>query len=358
MSKNKTSVAFTVLAFTAAFSLVSCGSKTGDGEAVSIESLYEANGSPVAVRTVAHEDFSAYRKYATVLQASSESTAYSITSDVVRKINRKIGDTVARDEIVISFSEDNQNYQQALVAFEAAKSVFDRINALYKASDVSKQDYESAKTQYDLAKARLDAASDLVFARAPIAGKITSINVHQTENVRPGTVLFTVSGASQDAGFEGRFYVGEDEIDDIKSGARVFIDRDKRVEGSVTQVSLIMDPIRQSFPVTAFFPMTSEQGSRLVSGMAVDLSVEIYRNEKALVVSRRELVISDSGYTAFLAVNDAAQPVNIAIGREQGLRYEVKDGLCEGDLLITEGAQRLQAGTPINTVSEVAVAKK
>jgi len=357
--KKGISISFIAFVCIAVLSAASCNAKKDGTPAASMETLYQTNGRPVNGRQLKLEDFSTYRKYATVLSASSESTAYSIVTDVVRKINRKVGDQVAKDDIVVSFSEDNQTYRQALLGYESAQSSFARIQALYNDADVSKQDYENAKTQNDLAKARLDAAKDLVFVRSPIAGTVTSIDVHLTENVRPGTPLFTVSSsAAEDAGFEGVFYVGSDEIGEIKNGARVFIDREPRVEGRVIQVSLIMDSARQSFPVRAFFPITSqEEKSGLVSGMALDLEVETYRNEKAIVVFRQELVKTDTGYTAFISVNNAATSVTVQTGHEQGLQYEITSGLKEGDILITQGAQPLSDGMKVKVQTDSAAAK-
>jgi RND family efflux transporter MFP subunit len=345
-----------LIVFAAAMLLFSCAKSEDATEAASMEDLYKQNGSPVTTRRVAPEAFSTYLKYSTVLAASSESVAYAMVSDVVRSINKQIGDRVERNEIVISFSTNNPNYQQARLTYDSAKSSFDRVSALYASADVSRQDFDNAKTQYDLAASGLEAVTDMVYAKAPIAGTITSINVHVTENVQPGMPLFTVSGGS---GFEGRFYVGSDEIDRIKTGARVFIEKTSQpVEGRVTQVSLIMDGAKQAFPVSAVFPVENGGSRDLVSGMGVDLAVETYRNEKAIVVSRRELVKTGSGYTAYISVDNVAMPVAIQIGREQGLKYEIAGGLREGDLLISEGIQRLSDGMSVNITNTLAAGKK
>jgi RND family efflux transporter MFP subunit len=333
----------------AVFTALSCsGVKQTAGTAASMEQLYAEQGSPVSVRRLAAEDFSVYLKYPTVLSASSESTAYASLSDVVRRINVKIGDRVQQDDIILSFSPDHQNLRQAIAAWENVKSSFERSSALFANADISRQDFDTVRMQYEIAQANLKAANDMIYVKAPISGTVTQINVRETENVRPDTPLFTVSNES---GFEARFYAGADEIDLISAGARVFIgDPAEGLEGRVTQVSLIMDGTKQSFPVTAFFNVAS---NKLISGMGVDLSVETYRNQKALVVSRRELVKTDSAWTAFLVVENTAQPVAVRIGHEQGLRYEISWGLEEGDLLICDGIQGLAPNTPLNIVDSV-----
>jgi hypothetical protein len=109
-----------------------------------------------------------------------------------------------------------------------------------------------------------------------------------------------------------------------------------------------MDGERQAFPVTAFFDI---ENPKLVSGMGVDVAVETYRNERAIVVSRRELVRTDEGYTAYISVNDAARSIPVEVGHEQGLQFEISAGLAEGDMLICSGQQRLVPETNLNVIT-------
>jgi RND family efflux transporter MFP subunit len=342
---------FFMLSLSAFLSLSCAGNKEQGEAAVSMEQLYAENGQPVSVRRLEAEDFSIYLKYPTIVYAASESTAYAGLSDVVRSISVKVGDTVAQDAIIVSFSADNQTLRQAALAHENAANAFNRSSVLFRNNDISRQDYDSARTQYEVTRANLKAANDMVYVKAPISGTITQINVHATENIRPGSPLFTVSGQN---GFEARFYVGADEIDRIQSGARVYISGSvQNIEGRVTQVSLTMDSQKQAFPVTAFFETASK---KLVSGMGVDISVETYRNEKAIVLSRKELVETETGYAAFVVEENAARQIAVQVGQEKGLRLEIAGGLSEGDMLISGGVQHIAPETKINVVPEAAPA--
>jgi RND family efflux transporter MFP subunit len=340
-------IKFCVISFSV-FLALSCAGNEDPGEAaVSMERLYAEKGRPVSVRRLEAEDFSVYLKYPTIVYAASESTAYASLSDVVRKISAKVGDTVEQDEVIVSFSADNQSLRQAALAHENTFAAFKRSRALFGNNDISRQEYDSVRTQYEIARANLKAADDMVYVKAPIAGTITQINIHPTENVRSGTPLFTISDGS---GYEARFYVSAAEIDRIQAGARAFInDPSRNIEGRVTQISLTMDSRMQAFPVTAFFGTTS---SKLISGMGVDLSVETYRNEKAIVLSRSELIETAEALTAFVAVENTARQFAVQAGNVQGLRLEITGGLEEGDLLISGGIQNLAPDTKINIVAE------
>jgi RND family efflux transporter MFP subunit len=346
-------IVYPVLLLSVLLVLSCAGAKDQAQAAVSMEQFYVENGQPVSVRQLETEDFSVYLKYPTVIYASSESTAYAGLNDVVRIIPVKVGDTVRQDEVIISFSPDNQALRQAALAYENANSAFTRNEVLFKNNDISRQAYDTAKMQYEIAKAAFKAANDMVYVKAPITGTITQINVHPTENVRPGMPLFTVSSQSS---FEARFYVGIDEIDRIASGARVYIDEPaQKIEGRVTQVSLIMDSQKQAFPVTAFFDGANR---RMISGMGVDIAVETYHNGKAIVLSRKELLQTAGTYTAFVTDGDAPRQVVVQVGQERGLNFEITGGLHEGDMLICDGLERLSTDTKLNVTPLLALANE
>ena len=328
----------------AIIALVSCGAGTASvGE--SMESIQAKDGIPVVTREVTLGSFVVYRQYPTVLSARSESTAYAMSSDVVRNIQVKVGDWVDRDQVVISFSQDNATYQQAAANFANTEAVFKRVSALYAQSGLSRQDYDNAKTQYDIAKAAYRSASTLVAAKAPISGVISSVAVRKTQNVNPGTELFTVSNAD---GFESRIYVTFEEIPDIEVGARAFADsRGIRIEGQVTDVSLVMDRTKKAFPVTVLF---SGKNTGLASGMSCDVSVEVYRNDQSIVVSRSELKESKTGWLVLVSDQGQAVQRQVVLGRDDGIEFEILSGLVKGDLLITEAKNGLANGDKIAIV--------
>jgi len=334
----------------AVFFAISCSGKK-DSAAASMEQLHAQNGLPVSVRKLVLEDFSVYLKYPALIQASSESTAHAGLDDVVRSIGARVGQTVKQGDIIVSFSADNRVLQQARLTHENASSAYNRTSTLFRSSDVSRQDFDAVRMQYELSQANLKAANDMVYVKAPISGTITQINVRVTENVRPGTPLFTVSNSNA---FEARLYVGVDEIERIQSGARAFIEK-QNIEGRITQVSLIMDSQRQSFPVTVIFDGGNR---RLVSGMNVDIAVETYRNEKAIVLSQRELIQTGTGPTVFVIADNTstiqrARQVAVQTGEERGLRVEIIGGLNEGDIIVSEGVNQISEETPLNIVPAV-----
>jgi RND family efflux transporter MFP subunit len=333
------------------FIALSCGGNK-DNTAASMEQLHAENGQPVSVRKLETEDFSVFLKYSAIIHASSESIAYAGLDDVVRTITAKVGDTVRQGDTIVSFSADNRILQQAVLAHGNARTAFDRSSFLFRSNDISRQDFDAVKMQYDISTTNLKAANDMVYVKAPISGKITQINVRVTENVRPGTPLFTVSNSN---GFEAMLYVSANEIEKIQTGARTFINlssgkTEERIEGRITQVSLTMDSQKQSFPVTAVF---GGGNRKLVSGMNVDIAVEIYRNENAIVLSQQELVQTENGPSAFVIEDNQLRQIAVQTGEQRGLRLEITGGLSEGDMIVSEGVRQINEQSMINIVPAI-----
>ncbi|MCL1928090.1 MAG: efflux RND transporter periplasmic adaptor subunit [Treponema sp.] len=356
-----------ILGFSALLVFSGCGKKD---DAASMEQLHAENGQPVSIREIKTEDFSVYLKYPALIQASSESTAFAGLDDVVRNISVNVGDTVVQGAVIVSFSSDNRVLQQASLSYSNAQAAYNRSSFLFRSNDVSRQDFDAVRMQYEISATNLRAANDMVYVKAPISGTITQINVRATENVRAGTPLFTVSNST---GFEARLYVGAEEIERIQAGARAFIDLTRGnqegqiIEGRITQVSLIMDSQKQSFPVTASF---AGGNHRLVSGINVDIAVETYRNEKAIVLSRREIVQTEKGPVVFVIdkpvsstpAESSEQPepalprtrqVAVQTGEEKGLRLEITGGLSEGDIIVSEGVTRISEESMLNIVPAI-----
>lgn len=344
ITQKKVPVITSVLA--AVFSLLSCAGKN-NAESKSMEQIYEQNGRPVQIRTVQSELFSEYREYPADFKARSQSTAYAKTSDVVRSISVRVGQKVARDQVIMSFSTDNASYQQAKVQYDNAKLTYERMKSLYAAAGISKADFDGVSTQFALAREGLKAAEDMVYVKAPIDGFITQLNVQTSTNVRPGDALFTVS--NQD-GFEAYFYVMPEEIQDIRAGEKALINgRNETIEGRVTEVSLNLDPVKKAFLVKSFF---AGKPKTLVSGMSVDVSVEVYRNNDALVMNENELVNDGASFAAYVVKDGVAQKQNVEFGRQQGIDYEITGGIAKGDKLVTNGAQNLYDGEKVNVIYE------
>jgi RND family efflux transporter MFP subunit len=69
---------------------------------------------------------------------------------------------------------------------------------------------------------------------------------------------------------------------------------------------------------------------------------------RQIVSVHKDAIIKQPGDTIVFAVVDGkAQPRSIRLGEAVGSRYEVLDGLREGELVVVRGNERLRPGTPV-----------
>ena len=66
-----------------------------------------------------------------------------------------------------------------------------------------------------------------------------------------------------------------------------------------------------------------------------------------LLVPRAAIVTSGDGREVFVAKDGRAQSKPVVLGREFQTAVEVREGLTEGELVITKGLARVRSGRPI-----------
>jgi RND family efflux transporter MFP subunit len=332
----------------AAIIFSACSGKSS-GDLKSMEQIHEEEGLPVVTREMRPSTFITFLKYPATLRARSESTAKANLSDVVRTIHVRMGESVKKDEVIISLSQDNPSYQQASASLANAEATYKRTQSLFASNGVSKQNLDNAKTQYELARANFKAMDDSINVKAPIGGIVTRLDVRVTDNVQSGTVLFTVSNLDT---IEARIWVSAKDIRLITPGIAAQAEwLGETITGKVGQVNMIMDTEKKAFLVLADFSNTQHL---LTSGMTMDVELQTYRNDEALYIHRKELVTEDGVPCVYIAAGDTAQRREVTLGKSQGLLLEVTQGLASGDLLSSEGSQMVEDGGRVYSVKALA----
>jgi membrane fusion protein (multidrug efflux system) len=322
--------------------LSGCGSQ--QEEAKSMEQIYSEEGVPVRTEKVRLTSFADRRTYNAVLSGLHESSAYAMISDKIAKVHAKVGDSVKKDEVIVSFPTDNPaaQYYQAKVSFENAEASYKRMEDLYATGGISQQELDNAKTSYRVAEANWDAVQQSVLVRAPIDGVVTKVNVRESDNVRVDDELFTVSRIDK---LKAKIWVSDKDVRSFKKGSSASaVWDDVEISGRVVQVDMSVNKERQGFGVTveldnpAKIPLT---------GMVAVVSVDLYSNPEAVVVERKNILKEDEETYVFVVDGGTAKKRMVTLGSFNGLDVEVVEGLAPGDELIIEGQMHLQDGAKI-----------
>ncbi len=324
-----------------------CGRKTS--ETKSMDNLYLENGVPVKVRMIEQKTFPADYRFHAVLSGIEETTASAPVTDKVEKIMFAVGDRVEKDQIVVTFPTDNPStqYFQVKTALGHAETTLKRIKNLYDNGGISLQEYENTKTQYDVIKANWDAIQKAVSVQAPIAGIITGIDVRESDNVKSGDKLFTVSNTKK---LKAELWANEDQTRGIVKGASATaVWRDVTITGRVVQTDLSLNPKKQGFGVVIEF---DNPGQKMKNGVNAEIHVNERSGAQVVLIDRKNVRSEGDSSIVFVAVDSMAVKRNVTLGRRHDADVEVVRGLVAGDRLITEGQMLLSDKTKIRIVPE------
>jgi membrane fusion protein, multidrug efflux system len=317
-------------------------------EAKSMEQIYQDEGVPVRTKTVSLTEFKTVLSYNSILTGIKESTAYSSMGDKVEKILVKVGDFVKKDQVLLKFPTDSPSakYFQAKVAYENAKTTFERIDNLYRSGGISLQDRDNARTGYEVAKADWDIVRQMILVKAPITGYVTKIHVSETDNVDKEMPLVTISNTEK---LKTTVWVSEDEIFDIEKNMPATANwRGMQITGNVVQVDTAMNAMKKAFRAEVEF-LNPE--NLLKAGTTVNVDIITAMKPNTVVVERKNILKDQDKYFVYVVNKDRAEVRNVTLGKQQVLDVEITEGLNPGDELVVEGQMLLENGKKVKIVT-------
>lgn len=336
-----------MLVFTLVLGFTACSREKTESK--SMEQIYKEEGVPVRTVTVTPGPFETRLSFNSVLTGIKESTAYAAMGDKVEKIYVNVGDYVKKDQVLLTFPTDSPSakYRQAKVAFENAKTAFQRIENLYKSGGISLQDRDNAKARYDVAKADWDTVRQMVKVKAPISGYVTKVHVSETDNVDREVALVTISRTDR---MKAAIWVSEDEIAEVKKelpAAAAW--KDNTIEGKVVQVDMAMNAMKKAFRAVVEF---DNPDNRLKAGTTVTIYITSSKKTDAVVTERKNILEEKDAYFVYVVNKETgkAEKRKITLGKQQGLDVEILEGLNPGDQLVVEGQILLEDNSKVRIV--------
>jgi len=193
-------------------------------------------------------------------------------------------------------------------------------------------------------QARLDNAS----IRAPFAGTLGLRRVSLGDLVGPDTIITTLDDTRT---MRLEFTVPENFLAEVRTGmelaAASTVYPGKPFRGTVVSIDSRVDPVTRSVTVIAKIP--NEDGL-LKPGMFLTVDLERARRE-VLMVPEEALSPRQGKQYVYLVQDGRAVEREVAIGARAPGLVEIRSGLVAGDVIVTEGIQRLRDGVPLQVLS-------
>lgn len=248
--------------------------------------------------------------------------------------------------------ESQTQLAQAKAEFTKANSrrdVIDAENKLKRAQsavEVAKKHIKLSNATYETRLQQLGNranAKGLVTVTAPIAGKVADREVTLGQSFEDaGGKLMTIVN---DTKVYATANIYEKDLNKISNGQRVSLKvasmPERTFTGRIAVIGSVVEGETQVVPVKAEI---DNSGGVLKPGMFAELEVLTDQTSTAILTIPSSAVVEANGKKQVYVQNgNAYQPVEVSLGQTSGEMVEVKTGLFEGDMIVTQRATQLYA---------------
>jgi RND family efflux transporter MFP subunit len=301
--------------------------------------------SPAAIDTIS-EDISIVG----TVTADNDVAVISETQGKILNVFVKVGDFVKAGSIIAEADEELKQaaHTAAKVNYEKAKKDHQRIEALYKESNVSDSDLENARLGASAAEAQFIVARrqlDDTKIKASISGTVTDRFINVGTMIMPGSPVANIVDISK---LKVKVNIPENDVFKIKTGEDAILTTviypGCEFKGKVETISSKADDAH-TYPVEVVLPNNNEYPWK--AGMFVKVTFAATGRRNALSIPRTALVGSVKNPKVYIVENETAKLKTVVLGNEFNNKYEVISGLNPGESIITSGQNNLTDGTRV-----------
>ncbi len=275
-----------------------------------------------------------------------------------------VGTSVGKGEMLFAVSGANltnsnteTRFQQAKVAFEKAKSEFDRAQELTKDNIVSQKDFLEIKAKYETEQVNYMSLSRNYQTGAqkvvsPISGFVKNVLVVEGQYVSLGQPLASIS---QNRRLVLKADVSQKYFSKLPAvtSANFKTVYDNKTYNIESLNGKLLSYGKSNGATSLFIPVTFSLDNKdeIVPGSLVDVFLKLHPIPGAIVVPVSALIEEQGLF--FVYVQTAGESFvkrELALGGSDGINVQVLSGLHEGDRVVTTGAYQLKLATMSGTI--------
>lgn len=309
---------------------------------------------PVVAEDIKRDTISAFIVTTSTLNAYNQIDVLSQSSGRVVQIFAEEGDEVEQGSLLAALDQSSAQLDlvEAQAHYDNTKRIFERIENLFKANDVSSDEYASQEYQLELRsiqreEARIKLANTEI--RSPIEGVVTARNIAVGTSVSNNQRTFSIADFDPMIAI---IHVPEREIESIKAGqsAMILPDAvDEDFEGVVSLISPVVNPSSGTVKVTI---EVRDESARLKPGMFVAVKVPTETRPNVLVIPKKSVVVERDQNIVYVMDSGVARRVQVDLGLAFEEVVEVRGGLNDGDKVITVGQEAVRDQQPVRIAGE------
>jgi len=310
---------------------------------------------PVTVTPVSMKSLDESLAMTGTVYANSEVQVLSETQGRVINLYTDIGSPISKGGPIAKV--DDELKQAALISAQAnydkTKKDFERYEKLNKEKSVNDAQVEQSRLAFQTAEAQLIIAkrqlNDTKIV-APISGIVTSKPIEVGSVISMNTPIVTIVDIST---LKIRVNIPESDAFKLKTGDNVELTTDvypgTKFNAKVKSVNAKGDE-SHTYPVE--INMANNRVHPFKSGMFVRINFTTIMKKETMTVPRVCLVGSVREPYVYVVENNIAKLRKILVGSENGNYLEIKSGLSNGELIVTNGQVNLRDNTPVTIVKQ------
>lgn len=272
-----------------------------------------------------------------------------ITAAIV-EVQFREGQTVEQGTVLarLESSEPLADLAAAKAALVESESQYRRSLELFRTKVVSASQLEQLEAKRDADRAAVNAARarlDHTVVRAPFKGQLGLRRVSIGSLVGPDTVITTLDDTSK---IKLDFDVPEVLLARLQLGLAVSAHSaawpDLKFSGQVIAIDTRVDPVSRTVTARALLPNPE---AHLRPGMFLTVTV-LKEDVEALMVPEQAIVPERSKqYVFVVGADNVVERRFVQSGRRRPGEVEILEGLEPGELVITEGTQKVRPGQQV-----------
>ena len=296
---------------------------------------------------------------------------------LVAHVEVDVGDRVTAGSVLVELDAEPVQYEVDLADAEYESALADqttavaeiallenelqRLDRLRDSAAFSKAQREDKERQIAVAKSRLGSATarvgqyqarqrssrrdlDDMVIKAPYDGVVTRKLVSPGAYVRLGDPVVALV---DDSALEIEADVPVEQLQGLALGTEVSV-----TIASARRFATVRAIVPEENPLTRtravrFTPTLDDLEGDLAVAQSVSLDIPIGAERDVATVSKDGVIQRPNGAMVFMIRDAAATPQPVRLGAAINGRFEVLDGLGDGDLVVVRGNERLRPGQPV-----------
>ena len=338
MKTNKT-----VILASAVLVMTACAG-SGSGSKTAQPALQQMTPQ-VEIQTAAAQDVEQSETYSSTVLAYATNNIAPQSGNRIQRINVEIGDFVRAGQVLAVM--DQVQLEQARLKYVNDSTELVRLTGLFNEGGLSQSDYDAVVMAEKVSRSTYSNLAENTVLRSPISGVVTARNYDRGDMYSMGQPIFTVQ---QIVPVKLLVAVSESDYSKVKRGDKVSLTVDalpsETFFGTVNRIYPTMDAASHTVNVEI---KVDNADRKLRPGMYAKVKLVFGSNHSVVVPDMAVMKQQGSGRRMVYVLGDGSVALQkfVTLGRHFDGKYEILEGIEEGEKVIVKGQSSLRGGETV-----------